>query len=514
MLPGRTFTPEEILAILRRRYWIILVPFAIVSAATAIYARRLPDVYRSEALIAVTPPKVPESVVRSPAGTAKLEDRIPAIRNQILSRTKLERVIQDLNLYPDERRTGIMEEIVERMRGQIRVDPHSGSAIKVSFDGSDRRMVQRVAERLSQFLIDESTRDRRMLIEGTDSFLENSLKQTEQRLVEKETALAQFRRKYDGELPDQMNSNLQAAQNQQMQIQALVAQANGFEERRLQLEKVIEDLESQAVNEVPELMPGQTGSTAQQLIAARKALADLELTRTSAHPDVQQVRRVIGELEAKLDREAREAPVSGSRSMSPAEETRLRRLRETRELHAQLERQMKANEVELANARQRAQDYLRRADAAPMRQTEMTSLSRDYNTISQVYTGLLTSKEQSSIAANLERREIGESFNLIDPARVPSRPNSPNRQRLNLIGMTIGLAFGVAVVGLLEYRDSSFKTDADLARVLGMPVLAVVPLMQSEQERRRTFQRRIAFGTVLGGTVFACLAVVAYTFVR
>jgi polysaccharide chain length determinant protein (PEP-CTERM system associated) len=484
-----------------------------VSAATAIYARRLPDVYRSEALIAVQAPRVQESVVRQgQVSMPKLEDRLPEIRNKVLARTRLERIITDLNLYPDERRTGIMEDIVDGMRSNVRVDAHSGSAIRVSFDGRDARLVQRVADRLTNFLIDESTRNRRTLVEGTNQFLDSSLKATQDRLVEKETALAKYRREHDGELPDQMNANLQAAQNQQMQIQALVSQRNAFEERRLQIEKAIQELESQAVNEVPELQPGQTGTTAQQLNAARQRLADLELTRTSAHPDVQQVRRVIQELQAKLEREATESPV-GSRSVSPAEAARLKRLQENRDLLAQLDRQMKTLETELGNARQRAQEFLRRADAAPMRQTDMTSLTRDYNTISQVYTTLAASKEQASIAADLERREIGETFELIDPPRVPSRPYSPNRTRLNLIGMTIGLAFGVGLVALLEYRDSAFKTDEDLARVLGMPVLAVVPLMQSDQERRRTFQRRIAVGTVLGGTVLACLAVVAYTFV-
>ena len=115
MLPGKTFLPEDILEILKRRYWFILVPLALVSAGTAVYTETLPDMYRSTALISVVPPKLPASVIPAASvNNMKLEDRIPQIRIEILSRTRLERIIQDLDLYAVERRTGIMQDIVER----------------------------------------------------------------------------------------------------------------------------------------------------------------------------------------------------------------------------------------------------------------------------------------------------------------------------------------------------------------------------------------------------------------
>jgi len=511
MLPGRTFTPEDVLGILRRRYWLILVPFAVTSAAMAVHARRLPDVYQSDALISVQPPKVPETVVR-PMVATRIEERIPAIRNEILSRTRLERIIQDLNLYPDERRTGIMEDIVESMRGRIGVVPVGGSAIRVSFSGSDPRTVQRVTERLSALFMDESTRDRKLLVENTDQFLETSVKATEERLQEKERTLQEYRQRHNGELPEQLTSNLQAAQNQQLQIQALNAQADRDAERRLALEKSIEELENQTTIEA-----GDQSPTARQLAAARAQLLDLQINKLFKpdHPDVQRVAKIIRDLKHKLDLENREAPMSGADAITnPSEVTRLRRLADARAQLEQLDKQAKRNQDSLAQSRQAAVEYLRRAEAAPTRQTEMTSMTRDYNTISQLYSGLLGQKEQSGIAANMERREIGETFKLVDAARVPARPSSPNRSRLNMMGMATGFAIGICLVGLLEYRDSTFRVDDELTRVLGLPVLAVVPLMRTEAERRRNLQTRLALNAVLGSGVAACLAVVIYTFVR
>jgi uncharacterized protein involved in exopolysaccharide biosynthesis len=144
----------------------------------------------------------------------------------------------------------------------------------------------------------------------------------------------------------------------------------------------------------------------------------------------------------------------------------------------------------------------------------MIELTRDYTTLQTQYTNLLQKKEESQISANLERRQIGEQFKLLDPARLPERPTSPNRQQINTFGMIFGLGIGIGLIVLVELRDTSFKTDEDLVSVLSLPVLAVVPLMQSNAERRRSFKLRLVLNLGLGATVAACLAVVAYTFVR
>jgi capsular polysaccharide biosynthesis protein len=126
----------------------------------------------------------------------------------------------------------------------------------------------------------------------------------------------------------------------------------------------------------------------------------------------------------------------------------------------------------------------------------------------------LTKRNESQIAANLEARQIGEQFRLLDPARLPEKPNRPNRPMLNLFGLAAGLATGLALVGLLEFRHSSFTTDTEVVNLLTLPVLAVVPLMQSDEDRARTNRRRVIVGAGLVSTVLGCLAVIVYTFVR
>src|SRR3954468_3496454 len=148
MLPGKAYRPEDVLLILRRRIWLLLVPFAIISAAVAAWSSKLPDRYRSETVVLVVPQQVPESYVRSTV-TTRIEDRLQSLKQQILSRTKLEQIIRDNNLYPRERAAGIMEDVVETMRKDINIEVIRADAIRIAYTGSDPRTVLRVTEKLA-----------------------------------------------------------------------------------------------------------------------------------------------------------------------------------------------------------------------------------------------------------------------------------------------------------------------------------------------------------------------------
>jgi hypothetical protein len=220
----------------------------------------------------------------------------------------------------------------------------------------------------------------------------------------------------------------------------------------------------------------------------------------------------------ELEQKAEAAALDGSLTPpptppSPNELARRKRLEELRIELAQVDRQLATKMADTERLRGQAGEYQKRVEAAPARETEITELTRDYDTLQQIYTTLLAKGEDSKMAANLERRQIGEQFKVIDPARVPERPFSPNRQQFNTLGMTGGVLLGIALVALLEYRDKSFKSDHEVTQLLSVPVLAVVPLMRSASERKWAFRRRVLLVIGLGAMVVACLAVVAYTMV-
>jgi len=282
VIPGKQYTPEMVFSIIWRHKWAILVPAVLISVAVAAVTYRLPARYKSDTLILVVPQRVPETYVRSTV-TTRIEDRLQSISQQILSRTRLERIIQDFNLYADVRKTSIMEDVVEQMRlNDIKIEIVKGDAFRVSYIGDDPRTAMRVTERLSSLFIDESLRDREVLAEGTDQFLEAQLEDARRRLIDNEKKLEEYRRQHDGQLPTQLEANMQGLHNAEMQVQSLLESINRDHDRRLMLERAVADA-NDALTATVSQRPSQDDaplSAADQLKAAQEQLRALELRRS------------------------------------------------------------------------------------------------------------------------------------------------------------------------------------------------------------------------------------------
>jgi uncharacterized protein involved in exopolysaccharide biosynthesis len=225
-------------------------------------------------------------------------------------------------------------------------------------------------------------------------------------------------------------------------------------------------------------------------------------------PEVRTTRRMIDDLQKKLDQEALERPVSTDAGIPSAEVERQRRLTDYQNQLAQLDKQIAYDQTEQKRLQTVARALQQRVDNMPARESELIDLNRDYATLSNLYNNRLAKKEEADLATNLQRRQIGESFKLLDAARVPERPTSPNRPLLNLAGLAGGLGAGVLLVGLLEYRDKSFKTDDEIVKLLSVRVLAVVPFMESAANHTRAVRMKWLLNLGFGGVVVACLAVV------
>jgi hypothetical protein len=310
---------------------------------------------------------------------------------------------------------------------------------------------------------------------------------------------------------------MQAGANTQLQIRAVLDSLNRARDRHLLLEHTLADVEHPDPEEAALTAPAADGTfggntPAQQAVAAKQALQALQLRLKSDHPDVLRLKRVVADLENKADAEAAEGPVSTP--LSPAELQQRKRIGDLRAEIELVDRQIQMDQAEEKRLRDVASNYQKRVELAPTRESELIELTRDYTTLQAQYASLLSKKEESQISANLERRQIGEQFMLLVPARLAEKPFSRNRPRINGLGLAGGLAVGLVLIALFEVRDTSFKTDDDVLIVLGLPVLAVVPLMRSRGERRRVFRLRLLMHLGLGATVATCLAVVVYTFVR
>jgi polysaccharide chain length determinant protein (PEP-CTERM system associated) len=489
---------------------------AICTAAAVLIGGYVPKKYRSETLIMLVPQRIPEAYVKA-AAEMNIEDRLATLEGQLLSRSRLEKIILDLNLYQQLRQTRPMEAVVEKMRSDITVsvEGKESSAFRIRYISAQAKSAQQATEQLASLFIEENLRDRANVSEDTNQFLESQLKDARSRLEEQERKVEQYRLRYSGQLPSQASANLQAIQNLQLQLQSLREAADRARERRMLVERQVADLQNPdpAVAAVVST-PNQDGTssvtgltTAQQLDAARERLGVLQTRYKPTHPDVQAQQRTIRDLEAKLEMEIKQ-PSRVSQVASPAEIARQKRIRDLKVQLEDLDRELADKQQQDKDLRAVVADYQSKLDAVPTRESDLVELTRDYNTLQTAYQSLLAKREESNLASSLERRTIGERFRVLDPARVPERAFSPNPMFIVAGGAAFGLVFGVLLVGFLEYRDTTLRTEEDVVRLCQSPVLAFVPQMTSAQERRSLRLQSVLKNAAAVLVFLGCVAVI------
>lgn len=528
MLPGKKISFKDILQALRRRLWLIVIPPMFTAFGALLYSSTLPDVYQSDMLIAIDPQRVPDAFVRSTV-TLETDRRLDALTVQVLSRTVLQQLMEDFDLYPEERRSRPIDDVVAVMRSNIRVDlevprPRWGqvpqpAAFHVRFTHLDPQVAANVTQRLGQLFVEQNVKDRGSLAGATNRFLEEQLADARRRLEEQERRLEAFRQRYGKELPSQAASNMQSLSTAQMQAQSLVESMARDRDRRQMLDRLYREAAAEPVVIAVPQGAGAAGSggvpvggsAQQQLAAARASLAAIRLRYKPDHPDVVRAERLVAELEPKAADELKASiQVSDQQNGAPAsgqgDPARRENLRQMRAELESLDRQLAFKESEERRVRAEITEYQRRLEAVPGLESEWAVLTRDYDTQQQAYKDLLAKSAAAQLAANLEEEDIGERFRIVDPAGVPVHPLPAIRARVNLAGLAAGLLLGLAVAAFLEFKDSSFRTDADVLEVLSIPVLIMVPHLFTTEETRAQ-RRRLLLASTLG---MVCAAVAGY----
>jgi polysaccharide chain length determinant protein (PEP-CTERM system associated) len=534
MLPGRKYTIDQILGILLKGRWIVAATVFLGIFGGLLVARTMADIYTAEATVQVLPQRVPDAYVR-PTVTSTVEERLKTIEGVIRSRTRLEQVITDFNLFPESRGAG-MDDAVAATNSALTVEVASGApgrrpapgqvtAFKVGFAYPDREVAMKVTQRLTDQLINENSRMRESAADQTSQFLQSQLADAERRLREQDQKLEAFRQRYAGRLPNQLDGNLQALQSARMELQSLSDSIARDRDRKAVLERLnqgaAQDLENVSAAP-PTPATGQSadpnalssGTATQRLAQARANLTQLELRLKPEHPDVKRAKSQIRELEQQAAAETANRPASGSdvstpRAVSPDQQARRERLREQREEINSLGRQIATKEQQEAALRARMADYQARIESIPGIESEWNELTRDNNTMQETYKTLLGRSEESKISANLEHRQIGEQFRMLDAPRISSGAAGARRLQANAGGVVLGLVLGLAIIAFREFRDTSFRTEADVFNVLALPVLAAVPFAPTAADlaRDRRQQRAVYMTAAVALAVGSAVAV-------
>ena len=493
---------ERLRAAWGRRKWLAVPTFALpfVAAVSLIFA--LPTFYRSTALVLVERQQVPEAFVQSTV-TSELETRLNTISQEILSRSRLEALITRFNLYPGERKQASNEELVERMRRDVKLElkttdikgrPSATTAFALSYRGPDPQTVALVTNTLASFYIEENLKVRERQATGTADFLKGQLAETRKRLDELELRVSEFRRRHLGELPQQLQANMATLENLNMQLRITNDNQVRAAERRDSLTALLaEAASSPQVSGTPPAEPN-----AVRLSRLRQELTSERARYTEEHPTVARLKAEI----AAAEREPARPAGSESAAVGVPSNPYALRLRET--LGA-IESETKVLKAEEQRLRAAIASYQARVENTPKREQEFQELSRDYETTKQLYESLGKRHEAAQLSESMEQRQKGEQFRILDPA-VPSRiPAAPNRIRLLIMSLVLSLGLAGGALMVAEMLDTSFHSTDELREFSIIPVLVSVPRIVTEADRRRQKRRfrLAAAGAMLGLVLIA-----------
>jgi polysaccharide chain length determinant protein (PEP-CTERM system associated) len=475
----RQLTPADYLAMLRRR-WVLIAVLTIIGGPLAYgVSKFLPTKYTSQTLVLIQQPTVPKDFIR-PVVTEDISQRLASMKQQILSRSRLEPIITQFGLYSTDVKAVPMEDLVGRLQKAIDVVPIRpmeetsanlpGFNVTVTLD--DPRTAQNVCTAITSMFIAENIRLRQQHSEDTTEFLAQQLADAKKRLDDQDEKVRAFKSRYLGSLPDQEQTNLNILMGLTSQLDAATQALS----RAQQDKSFAQSNLNQALDAWQAAQNGHNPQTyEQQLALLQTQLTELQGRYTDSYPDVVRTKNDIAALKKKIaDQEetAGDAPPAEKEAKPTLEPEGIQRLRA--QIHS-LDQMIAEKTKEQEEVKRQIKQYQERVQSSPSVEQEYTELTRGYQTALESYNELQKNRDQAAMATNLERRQESEQFTVLDPANLPDAPSFPNRNLFALGGLGGGLAVGLGLAFFLEMQDTSIRNERDVEVLLRLPVIAVVP---------------------------------------
>jgi len=484
---------RSVLEIISRRRWALLLPFLFFIMLAGWLSVALPRAYRGEATLLYQPRAVPKEYVQQ-LGSFSPEDWLRSLTQRITCRERMVALASELGLYPTrtegERADLLRQAIsVELLEPDLRKDnPYRASreaaavtAFKLSFEASDPVLASKATNRLAQLLVTENRRARTTQAQAAGTFIREEMDSASTRLAAAQRKVEEFKQRFAGELPEQLQTNTAALATAQVQLQTTAHEKSEVQQKVLQCR--------QRITEMVHGIPSGSG-TAQEnplLVALQEKRQELDMLRskyTLRHPDVVRAKSELARLESKFQ--------GGTKGTGDAV-AQVRNNPLLNDLAAELdaaEAEYRRLDSEEAGLRQEVALVQRRIDMAPQRAQELESLTRDYTAMQASYQALQSKQLETTMAGRLNNQQAGDQFSVLDTAVVPQTPFKPSFKKIFIFCTLMGLVFGTVGAVMSEFADDSFRNENDAEAYLKLPVLASVPTIQTSVELQAARRHR------------------------
>jgi len=468
---------DRVWALWDRRKWLGVIVFLLPLTAATAMIMALPDLYESSALVVIERQQVPEAFVRSTV-TSELEIRLQTMSQEILSRSRLESLVARMGLYPDLKGPRSAEEAVDRLRRDIRLELRTADANRavlttsftLSYRGRDPQTVAVVTNTLASFYIEENLKARERQATGTAEFLKVQLADAKRRLDAQEARMGDLQRRYLGELPQQLQTNLAT-------LDSLNAQLRINSDNQVRLAERRDTVAGQLAQ--AKLNAGGPEPDEVRLARLQQELISLRMKYTDLWPDIIRIKDEIERLQKEM---AAPKPKPDPKAVAGPPTPEVARLQDTLR---SIETELKLAKQDEQRLRQGITSYQTRLDNAPKREQEYLDATRDYQSTKELYQNLTRKYDDSLLSESMEQRQKGEQFRIIDSAMPSSTPAAPRRPRLLLAALALSFVLGAGSMVLMEVLDTSFHSSRDLRTYTTVPILANIPRIVTEADTRR-----------------------------
>jgi polysaccharide chain length determinant protein (PEP-CTERM system associated) len=497
MLGHRALTVQDYITILKRRWWIVAIPAIIFPIVGFGVTYLVQPEYISRTLVLVEQQKVPEAYVKAVV-TEDLNGRLASMREQILSRSRLQPIIERLNLFANTKMS--MDDRIDLTRKNIGIEPIQSEIARsnglpgffISFKANDARTAQLVCGEIESLFVNENVSDRAQSAAGTTDFLKGQLADAKAKLDDQDAKLAKFQQTYVGKLPGAETSNINMLTTLNTQLDAATQAIARLEQNKTYVESMVSLQQQNQASQTSEhagTTPGAQQAELQQLLTEE---TDLTTRYTDDYPDVVSVKRKIRELRAQMAKAPPAAPVTPTVTSTPKSTDSLATLQVRAQLRS-MDQEIAMKKHDQASIQAQLRLYQDRVAASPEVEEEYKSITRDNQTAQTFYDDLLKKMQESKMATDLEKRQQGESFRVMDEPNLPESPSSPKRPVFVAGGLAAGLGLGLLIVALLEYLDTALRSERDIWAFTKLPTLGVIGFNGDPEivhPKRRWFGRK------------------------
>ncbi|MDQ2841967.1 MAG: Wzz/FepE/Etk N-terminal domain-containing protein [Acidobacteriota bacterium] len=483
MLGHRPLVVEDYFAILKRRGWMLLIPALLIPILAVAITYKLTPIYTSQTLVLIEPQTVPDTYVK-PIIAQDLDSRLASMKEQILSRSRLEPIIERFNLGTPGMN---LDDKITKTRKDIGIAPiHSEiqgagglPGFFISFTASDPHTAQLVCREITSLFVSANLQAREQSAEGTTAFLKGQLDQAKANLDSQDQKLAEFQKQYMGQLPEQQAPNMEMLNSLNTQLDATTQALTRMENDKTLVDSMLAQEARQT-----QVVPGQKSTPQGDQIELQKLEgqeADLKTRYTPDYPDVVAVQRQIRDLKRTMA--AAPATTSTAASATPRYDSP-----GTMQLRAQLlamTQGIQQKRQQQGELQSQIRSYQGRIQSTPLVEAKMKDLTRDHDQAQEFYNSLLGKMNNSQMATDLERRQEGENFKIMDDANLPDAPTFPKRGMFGAGGLVLGLGLGVLVIAFLEYKDKSLRTERDVWTFTKLPTLATIAMIHDAKGKAK-----------------------------